>query len=65
MQNRVLSEDVSKYKSPSLLMTRFLDIERPSPVPSPATLVVKKGSNIFVRNSGGMPRPESTTAISI
>src|SRR5262249_11932005 len=38
--------------------------ERPSPVPSPAGLVVKKGLNIFSLTSGGIPVPLSGTLIS-
>jgi hypothetical protein len=39
-------------------------IERPSPVPSPAGLVVKKGSKIFSLTSGEMPTPLSRIRIS-
>lgn len=39
-------------------------IERPSPVPSPVGLVVKKGLNIFSRTSGGIPLPLSRIRIS-
>ena len=39
-------------------------IDRPSPVPSPAGLVVKKGLNIFSFTSGGMPVPLSRMRIS-
>src|SRR6267142_1881723 len=34
---------------------------RPSPVPLPRSLVVKKGSKIRARSSGGMPLPVSLT----
>lgn len=34
---------------------------KPSPVPWPALLVVKKGSNARSMTSGGMPVPESVT----
>src|SRR5665811_537866 len=36
-------------------------IDRPSPVPSPAGLVVKKGLNIFSLTSNGMPVPYRET----
>ena len=39
-------------------------IERPSPVPSPAGLVVKNGLNIFSFTSAGMPVPLSRMVIS-
>src|SRR5579883_3426225 len=39
-------------------------IDRPSPVPSPAGLVVKKGLKIFSFTSGGMPVPLSRIRIS-
>src|ERR1700679_2957657 len=39
-------------------------MERPSPVPSPAGLVVKNGLNIFSFTSGGMPVPLSRMRIS-
>ncbi len=39
-------------------------IESPSPVPSPAGLVVKNGLNIFSFTSGGMPVPLSRMRIS-
>src|ERR1700730_11870706 len=39
-------------------------IDNPSPVPSPAGLVVKKGLNIFSFTSGGMPVPLSRMRIS-
>src|SRR5580692_3423986 len=39
-------------------------IERPSPVPSPAGLVVKNGLNIFSLTSAGMPVPLSRIRIS-
>src|SRR5262249_55728521 len=39
-------------------------IDRPSPVPSPAGLVVKKGLNIFSRTTGGIPVPLSRIRIS-
>src|SRR5262249_28675171 len=39
-------------------------IDSPSPVPSPAGLVVKKGLNIFSFTSGGMPVPLSRMRIS-
>ena len=38
-------------------------VERPSPVPLPISLVVKNGSKIFWRTSGGMPSPVSVTSI--
>src|SRR5215469_17629324 len=40
-------------------------IARPCPVPLPTSLVVKKGSKIRSRFSGGMPQPLSSNAISI
>src|SRR6516162_5259338 len=39
-------------------------IDRPSPVPSPVGLVVKKGLNIFALTSGEMPVPLSRIRIS-
>ena len=39
-------------------------MDRPSPVPSPAGLVVKKGLNIFSFTSAGMPVPLSRIRIS-
>src|SRR2546430_912975 len=39
-------------------------IDRPSPVPSPAGVVVKNGSNIFSFTSSGMPVPLSRMRIS-
>src|SRR5262249_55293109 len=39
-------------------------MESPSPVPSPAGLVVKNGLNIFSFTSGGMPVPLSRIVIS-
>src|SRR5262249_27834148 len=39
-------------------------MERPSPVPSPAGLVVKNGLNIFSFTSAGMPVPLSRILIS-
>src|SRR4051794_34867474 len=39
-------------------------IDRPSPVPSPAGLVVKNGLNIFALTSSGMPLPLSRIRIS-
>src|SRR5207237_5972061 len=60
--------------SPKLLSTSSLPpccvtisqlIDRPSPVPSPVGLVVKKGWNSFSRASGPMPVPLSRTLTSI
>jgi hypothetical protein len=45
----------STAMSPSLWMTRRRTMSRPRPVPSPAGLVVKKGSKIRSRISAGMP----------
>ena len=39
-------------------------VERPSPVPTPLGLVVKKGSKIRAFTSGVMPCPVSVTASS-
>ena len=39
------------------------EIESPSPVPSPCRLVVKNGSKIRSRDSGGIPGPVSVTVI--
>src|SRR5271166_292910 len=49
---------------PCCLTTITWAIESPSPVPSPAGLVVKKGLNIFSRTSVGMPVPLSRMRIS-
>src|SRR5262245_42016148 len=46
-----------------LTMVSWL-MERPSPVPSPAGLVVKNGLNIFSFTSGAMPVPLSRMLIS-
>ena len=37
--------------------------ERPNPVPSPASLVVKKGSNTLSLMFGDMPTPSSVIVI--
>ena len=49
---------------PCCLTTMSWLSERPSPVPSPAGLVVKNGLNIFAFTSSGMPVPLSRMAIS-
>src|SRR5262249_1158561 len=48
--------------APPCSSTIFFDTGRPSPVPSPAGLVVKNGSKIFARFSSGMPLPVSSTS---
>lgn len=42
---------------PPCLVTVLYDSDRPSPVPLPTGLVVKKGSKMRFRFSGGMPLP--------
>src|SRR6185312_9829854 len=48
---------------PAWLRTMPAAMARPSPVPSPRALVVKNGSKMAVRFSGGMPVPWSATAM--
>src|SRR3569623_1574005 len=48
---------------PPCLATMLYEIERPSPVPCPTGLVVKKGSNILARCSGAIPLPVSSISI--
>ncbi len=47
--------------SPADCLAKPYTIDRPSPVPSPVGLVVKKGSNARETTSGGMPVPVSPT----
>jgi hypothetical protein len=61
--NRPDCVSTSILPSCCLTMMSWL-IERPSPVPSPAGLVVKKGLNISSFTSGGMPVPLSRMRIS-
>src|SRR5262245_25810058 len=49
---------------PCCLTTMSWLMDRPSPVPSPAGLVVKNGLNIFSFTSGGIPVPLSRIRIS-
>src|SRR6266478_5610934 len=65
---------MNSVKTPGLVSTSILPpccfttmswlIDRPSPVPSPAGLVVKKGLNIFSFTSSGIPVPLSRIRIS-
>ena len=48
---------------PSLCLTIPWTVASPSPVPLPASLVVKKGSKMWPRTSLSMPCPVSLTAI--
>ncbi len=45
------------------ISTRDFTIERPNPVPCPASFVVKYGSNILLIKCGGIPLPLSSTMI--
>ena len=47
---------------PWCLFTMLVQTQRPRPVPT-SFLVVKNGSKIFGRTDGGMPGPESATAM--
>ena len=47
---------------PWCLFTMLAQTQRPKPVPT-SVLVVKNGSKIFGRTDGGMPGPESATAM--
>ena len=53
--------DWTSMRPPWLSMILY-EIERPSPVPLPTSLVVKNGSKIFGRTSGGMPCPLSANS---
>src|SRR5262249_9472714 len=66
MRNSVYSPAVvsTSIDPPCCLTMMSWLIERPSPVPSPAGLVVKKGSNICSLPSGGMPLPLSRILVS-
>src|SRR6476659_5159362 len=48
---------------PPAVVTRCLQTARPRPVPAPAALVVKNGSNTRARSGGGTPGPSSVTVI--
>src|SRR5436309_697836 len=61
--NRPGSVATSMVPPCCLTMMSWL-IDSPSPVPSPAGLVVKNGLNIFSFTSGGMPVPLSRIRIS-
>ena len=50
---------LSTLISPPSALRMPLQIQSPSPVPSPAGLVVKNGSKIRSRISGGIPPPVS------
>src|SRR5689334_16358345 len=66
MRNAVNSPGIvsTSIDPPCCLTMMSWLIDRPSPVPSPAGLVVKKGLNIFSFTSGGMPVPLSRMRIS-
>ena len=55
---------VTSIVPPCCLTTMSWLSDRPSPVPSPAGLVVKKGLNIFAFTSSGIPVPLSRIVIS-
>jgi hypothetical protein len=60
-----LPTSVSKCSVPLCLSTTTVRaMARPCPVPLPTSLVVKKGSKMRERTSGGMPLPESPMEIS-
>ncbi len=46
---------------PPIPVTMPWQMDRPSPVPTPSGLVVKKGSKMLLRSSGSMPLPLSWT----
>src|SRR5262249_2743611 len=50
---------------PPAVVTRCLQTARPRPVPAPAALVVKNGSNTRARSVGGTPGPSSVTVIRV
>ena len=52
--------DSAKMKPPDCLTMPYT-VERPSPVPFPTSLVVKKGSKILPMMWDGMPMPVSVT----
>ena len=52
---------LSTWMSPPLWSTTPWAMARPSPVPSPTGLVVKKGSKARRRVSASIPSPESRT----
>src|SRR5262245_40786586 len=66
MRNAVYSPGVvsTSIDPPCCLTIMSWLIDRPSPVPSPAGLVVKNGLNIFSFTSGGIPVPLSRIVIS-
>src|SRR5213075_354772 len=57
------SRAASTHTTPPISCTDRATIARPSPVPRPGSLVVKKGSKTFSRSSGATPDPESATKI--
>src|SRR5919109_2440493 len=50
---------LSNRMSPPCSLTMFFAMAKPSPVPFPIGLVVKKGSNMCARCAGEMPHPLS------
>ncbi len=71
MRGRMIRNSVNSPGSVSTSMTPACCltmmswlIDRPSPVPSPAGLVVKNGLNILSLTSGAMPVPLSRIVIS-
>ncbi len=52
---------LTRRTNPPWVRTQLYTIERPSPVPSPGALVVKKGAKTSSRISSGMPLPVSAT----
>ena len=52
---------LTRRRNPPWVRTQPYTIERPSPVPSPGALVVKKGAKTSLRISSGMPHPVSAT----
>src|SRR6266851_3981923 len=60
MRNRVPTPTLLATSiSPPIAVMRLWQIERPSPVPTPTGLVVKKGSKMRGRTSSGIPMPVS------
>ena len=53
---------LSASMKPPWLIKIFCTTDSPSPVPSPAALVVKNGSKIRESISGGIPQPVSDTS---
>jgi hypothetical protein len=50
---------IARY--PPACLTMPYTVARPSPVPSPGSFVVKKGSKMWGRTESSIPQPESAT----